>query len=558
MHGFAETCEAVAGATSKNHKVRLVSEYLRSLPVEDAGRAAMFFTGRPFPRVQERVLGAGGSLIWEALMQLTEATTETFETVYRKHGDLGATAKEALESYRKHALPSSAPLSLREAQAAFEDLSRRRGSSQKRHLLAEMLRRATPLESKYIVKIITGDLRIGLKENLVEEAIALAYQRPLQQVQRANMLLGDIGETLLLAARDALGEAGLRLFNPIGCMLASPVETAPEAIEYFPNGALLEDKYDGIRAQAHKRAEQVKLFSRTLDEIFEFPELHPAIRRIPGEFVLDGEIVAWRKGRALPFTDLQQRLGRKQQQLGLWSEGTVPVVYVAFDLLQRDGQLLLDAPLAERRGVLETLLANRSAESGILISPAVMARGADELQQAFDLALARGNEGLMAKRPDSRYTPGRRGHSWVKLKRPMATLDVVVTAVEYGHGKRHGVLSDYTFSVRAPSPQGQDRLLTIGKAYSGLTDAEILELTGYFKRHTIEDHGFRRSVEPTVVMEVAFNNIQRSDRHESGYALRFPRIVRLRPDKLVSEIDTLERVKELYSRTAGEGEGSTP
>ena len=150
----------------------------------------------------------------------------------------------------------------------------------------------------------------------------------------------------------------------------------------------------------------------------------------------------------------------------------------------------------------------------------------------------------MAKAPDSPYAPGRRGRYWLKLKRPMATLDVVVTAVEYGHGKRRGLLSDYTFSVRVP---GEDRLVTIGKAYSGLTDAEILELTEYFKQHTLEDRGFSRRVEPTVVMEVAFNNVQRSDRHESGYALRFPRIVRLRPDKPASEIDTLDRVKQLYS-----------
>ena len=182
-----------------------------------------------------------------------------------------------------------------------------------------------------------------------------------------------------------------------------------------------------------------------------------------------------------------------------------------------------------------------------------MAHQEEDLQSAFDSALARGNEGLMAKDPNSAYTPGRRGRAWLKLKRPMATLDVVVTSVEYGHGKRRGLLSDYTFSVRS-SPT-EEKLLTIGKAYSGLMDAEILQLTEYFKKHTIEDYGFSRSVEPTIVLEVAFNNIQRSDRHESGYALRFPRIVRLRPDKPVSEIDTLERVKELYQGSFGEVKG---
>jgi DNA ligase 1 len=555
MRGFAETCEAVAHTTKKNEKVRLVGEYLRSMPVEQAALAALFFTGRPFPRLEERILGVGGSLIWETVSRLTGANAESLEAVYRKHGDLGATTEEAFQSYRKDSPPPAAELSLQLLQVTFEQLSARRGPQQKRSVLEELLRRADPLESKYIVKIITGDLRIGLKESLVEEAIARTFNRPVEQVQRANMLLGDIRETLRLAARDALGEASLRLFNPIACMLATPVETAAEANQCFPEGALLEDKYDGIRAQVHKRADQVKLFSRTLDEIFEFPELPAAFRLLPGEFVLDGEIVALRNGRALPFTELQQRLGRKQQQLGLWPDGTLPVVYMAFDLLYRDGQLLLETPLAERRRALQSLIAGAPSGSGILLSPLVMAREAEELQKAFDSALARGNEGLMAKEPNSPYTPGSRGRWWLKLKRPMATLDVVVTGVEYGHGKRHGLLSDYTFSVRVPSSEGKDKLLTIGKAYSGLTDAEILELTEYFKQHTIEDRGFQRSVEPTIVIEVAFNNIQRSDRHESGYALRFPRIVRLRPDKPVSEIDTLERVKELYSKSSSEARG---
>jgi DNA ligase-1 len=240
---------------------------------------------------------------------------------------------------------------------------------------------------------------------------------------------------------------------------------------------------------------------------------------------------------------LQQRLGRRQPDL--WLPLEVPVSFIAFDLLHHDQEMLLALPLSERRRRLEQMLVGATSPA-IQFFPPRLCTSADEVERAFDQALARGNEGVMAKAPDSPYTPGRRGRSWIKLKRPMATLDVVVTAVEYGHGKRAGWLSDYTFSVR-----DGDRLLTIGKAYSGLTDAEILEFTEYFKQHTLEDHGFRRQVEPTVVLEVAFNNIQRSTRHQSGYALRFPRIVRLRPDKPLAEIDTLGRVKELYERQLG-------
>jgi len=397
-------------------------------------------------------------------------------------------------------------------------------------------------EIKYVIKIITGDLRIGLKESLVEEAIAKAFGRPLDAVRRANMLTGDISETLRAAAADQLTNIQMRLFHPIGFMLASPVETADE-IEFPEHGILFaEEKYDGIRAQIHKSSTGVKSFSRTLDEIVEFPELHASFAGLPGEWILDGEILAWHGAKPLPFTELQKRLGRKQKQLDLWMSDEIPVRFAAFDLLYQDGELLLDTPLAERRARLGKLLATSSA-SAIYTAPARICRSVSEIRQAFVDSLAAGHEGIVVKLGTSLYTPGRRGQSWLKLKEPFATLDVVVTAVEYGHGKRHGLLSDYTFSIR-----NGKQLLTIGKAYSGLTDAEIKSGTEYFLQHTIEDQGFKRLVEPTVVIEVAFNNIQKSTRHESGYALRFPRILRLRPDKPLEEIDTLQRVAELYAK----------
>jgi DNA ligase-1 len=436
----------------------------------------------------------------------------------------------------------------------------------------------TPIEAKYIVKIITGDLRIGLKESLVEEAIAKAYGCKPGEVQRANMLLGDIGETLHLASKASLGVAGLsqakmRLFHPLGFMLASPAQSAEEALSYFEN-SLVEDKYDGIRAQAHCSGGEVRIFSRTRDEITEsFPELPDALAGLPEDSILDGEIVAWsylaaqsgEPGRALPFSALQQRLGRKKVSEQLMRR--VPVAYLVFDVLSAGGELLIDHPLRERAKMLDELFATprvpaRAKSTGaqgqlilerpapstttqVFRAPVFHASSPEELDRLFDAAQARGNEGLMIKDPKSAYTPGRRGKSWLKLKRELATLDVVVTAVEYGHGKRIGVLSDYTFAVR-----DGDRLVNIGKAYSGLTDAEIAEMTKWFLEHTIEDQGFRLLVEPKIVLEVAFNNMMRSDRHNSGYALRFPRIARLRPDKLPEEADTIDRVREIYQSQA--------
>jgi ATP-dependent DNA ligase I len=388
------------------------------------------------------------------------------------------------------------------------------------------------------------------------------------------MLLGDIGETVRLAAASRLGQASMRLFHPIGFMLASPVESAEEALGYFENPQV-EHKYDGIRAQAHVSGGEVRFFSRTRDQITEsFPELPDALAGLPQNAILDGEIVAWSypekdapgQGRAMPFSALQQRLGRKKVSADLMRQ--VPVAYLAFDVLYASGELVIDRPLHERGKLLDQLLGaprapglrsqwsgvrsqghllfepdSQPAAAHVIRAPVYRASKAEELEKLFVEAQARGNEGLMIKDLDSVYTPGRRGKSWLKMKRELATLDVVVTAVEYGHGKRIGVLSDYTFAV-----WDGERLANIGKAYSGLTDPEIAEMTKWFLEHTVADHGMRLEVEPKIVLEVAFNNMMRSGRHNSGYALRFPRIVRLRPDKLPEEADTLATVQEIYER----------
>jgi DNA ligase-1 len=381
------------------------------------------------------------------------------------------------------------------------------------------------------------------------------------------MLLGDIAQTLRLACEHRLGEARMRLFHPIGMMLASPVENSVEAFEYFTDAAV-EDKFDGIRAQVHADGENVRIFSRTLDDVgAAFPELRAALLAIKEPVILDGEILAWQHGRALPFSHLQQRLGRKTVTAELMRE--VPVAYMAFDVIYANGDLTIDLPWHERRKLLESIFKRIEPLQGmyaaspkkpqhglfeaktdvdavpfgeIVLSRAHSATSPTELDKLFDEAQARGNEGLMIKDVNSPYAPGRRGKSWLKLKRELATLDVVVTGVEWGNGRRADVLSDYTFAVRAED----GRLVNVGKAYSGLTDAEIATMTKWFQEHTLEDLGHFRTVEPEIVLEVAFNNVMESDRHESGYALRFPRIVRIRDDKPVSEIDTVERVRELF------------
>jgi DNA ligase-1 len=594
MNKLAEAGERIAATTKKLEKIAIVAEYLKAHMLEEASVSAVFLSGRPFPVWEETTLQVGGRVLWRIVAELSGKSEAALTAAYRQRGDLGAVAGDMLPDR-----PPYAALSVLQVESGFREIAAARGPATKAAMTRELLSNATPLEAKYIVKIMTGDLRIGLKESLVEEAIARAFGGTLGEVQRANMLLGDIGETLKLAVQNRLGAANMRLFHPLGFMLASPAESAEQALSYFQN-ALVEDKYDGIRAQAHCSNGEVRIFSRTRDEITEsFPELPDALAGLPEDAILDGEIVAWsyedpgappesrsvaasrrlsggrpgrrvgsaeggdpKPGRALPFSTLQQRLGRKQVSEKLMRQ--VPVAYLVFDVLYAGDELLLERSLLEREKILDTLLAApRKAQAGprvasgqirfefasavsesntrVIRAPVFQAARPQELDQLFEAAQARGNEGLMIKDPESSYTPGRRGKAWLKLKRELATLDVVVTAVEYGHGKRIGVLSDYTFAVR-----DGDRLVNIGKAYSGLTDVEIAEMTKWFLEHTLEDQGSHLIVEPKIVLEVAFNNMMRSDRHESGYALRFPRIVRLRPDKLPEDADTVERAMEIY------------
>jgi DNA ligase-1 len=585
MQKLAAACEAIAATTKKLQKTAIVADYLKSRSPEEASVSGVFLSGRPFPAWEEITLQVGGRSLWQIVSELAGKSEDELSTAYRRLGDLGAVAGEVLPERPGQGC------GVLEIENSFRQIAAARGAAAKSSLVRELLTRANPLQAKYIVKIMTGDLRIGLKESLVEEAIAKAYGSTLGEVQRANMLLGDIGETARLAIEGKLGEARMRMFHPIGFMLASPIASPEEGLSYFADAAV-EDKYDGMRAQAHVSGGEVKFFSRTRDEITEsFPELPEALSGLAQDAILDGEIVAWEYpvnpgdtkeivdeaaseegeqrarnlGHARPFTFLQQRLGRKEVSEKMLRE--IRVAFLVFDVLFAAGKLTIDRPLRERARILDELLAaeRKSANhrghrgtqgslafeanqadttaASVIRAPAFRAASADELEELFVAAQARGNEGLMIKDLNSPYTPGKRGKSWLKMKRELATLDVVVTAVEYGHGKRIGVLSDYTFAV-----WDGDRLVNIGKAYSGLTDAEIAGMTAWFVEHTTEDQGFRRVVEPKIVLEVAFNNMMRSERHESGYALRFPRIVRIRQDKSATEADTLETAREIYEK----------
>ena len=636
----ADLAEELAGEAGRLKKRATIAGAISAVHAgapesDDAGLFALYLAGTPFAEADSRKLTAGGALLSKALLAVSGANDVELTAAYRRHGDMGAAAFDLLTVSAVAA--RVAALTLVDVADAFAAMAVAKTTAIRAGLVEGMLRRSTPLEAKYLLKLMLGDMRTGVKQGLVEEAIAAAAGASVESVRRAVMLEADLAGAVRRAFAGTLDEARMSLFHPLGFMLASPVETPEEAVERFtekpvkvvakakkgrkkkgsiagedeeadetatasatagPSSrtaritqddnvsavqrsvveAFLEDKYDGMRAQVHcgdaGQPGRVAIYSRNREDVTEsFPELEEAFAQVrpeqDGALIFDGEILGWdlEQARALPFAVLGQRIGRKRVS-NEWRQ-LVPVVFMAFDLMYAGGELLLELPLRERRNRLEVVVerlvervvspvmvderardqqtvlfavAESEGVERLMISPSRLVESAEDIDRAYAEARARANEGVMLKAAESVYQPGRRGLAWVKLKRELATLDVVVTGAEFGHGKRAGILSDYTFAVRGENGE----LLNVGKAYSGLTDAEIAEMSAWMMEHTIEDQGFFRTVEPLMVLEVAFNNIMRSGRHASGFAMRFPRIMRIRTDKPVSEIDTVERVEEIY------------
>ena len=545
MRRFAAAAHAIAAHSGKLEKIALLADYLKSLDDDrDVAAAVRFFSGR-------RPLSVGGRMLVEVAHRIWGFSDVELTRAYRATGDLGAALGSLLRPPTKEMLFSE-EFTPAAVDAIFDEIAAASGkqANERRAALLERILRACAdsLTATYAIKIVTGDLRVGLREGFVLDAVARAFDADPNAVRRAAMAAGDVGAVALAAKRRALHDVRIAYGTPIGFMLATPVAYGHAYKELASGRWHVEDKYDGIRAQAHCRRGDVRLFSRRLNDVSSsYPEVVRALRAIAADAILDGEIVAMRNGRVLPFRMLQARLQRKSVDDGLLRE--VPLTYMVFDILSLGDELLIDEPLVVRRQRLESVLAK-----GENVAPApfgaVEAADAAAINAEFDAARRRGNEGLVLKRADSPYLPGRRGKWWLKLKRELSTLDTVVIAVEWGHGKRANVLSDYTFAVRGDG----GTLQAIGKAYSGLTDAEIAGLTPWFLAHRLPDEARRPNarfsempVEPKIVIEVAFDVIQTSRLHESGFALRFPRIVRLRGDKPPEAADTLQTVREIYA-----------
>lgn len=538
---WAATCESVSAESSRLRKQELLAAYLVRVPERDLPRAVRWLTANlADPAMQAAPLQTGWATIRQGLMAATGMRETEFRRLSRSQNDSGRTAFLALQGRADALRPRG--MSLEDVDSILAALRAARGPAAKVAILRDAWLRMSPLEGSYLTRLLTGELRIGSREGLVEEAVALAFSQPAGDLREAIMLCGDVGRAAALAKDGRLAEARPELFVPVRVMLASPEETAEAVWERLgaggaPDGVWLEDKYDGIRAQVHASGSRVEIYTRDLKAVgSQFPEIVQAGAELSGELIVDGEIIAHAEDRRLTFHDLQRRLGRRDQaDLFLCSD--IFVRYVVFDLLLLNGRSLIHEPLAVRRRLLESL----TLPAGWERIDVRYADSPEAIEAAFHAARRAGNEGLIAKDGGSLYAPGRRGKHWLKLKKAFSTLDVVVVRAEQGHGRRSHVLSDYTFAVRDDA----GALRVIGKAYSGLTDAEIEELTAHFSERTVSRRGNVRTVSPDVVLEVAFDSIRPSSRHDSGLALRFPRIRAIRRDKGVADIDTLGYARAL-------------
>lgn len=552
---FVEMCEKVRQTSSKNAKVSAIAEYLITLKDGDGKRsttgsdaslatAVLFMSGTIFPKGSGLALNVGFNTIMRSLSEIAHLEPEEVQKIYLKHGDMGALAEYVVSKRQQSPLMAQQLLlpDLYDQLRKIADSAGPGSAEAKRKILTGLLVNSSPLEAKYLIKIVAGgELRVGVVEGLVELAIAKAFGRDLQAIRQAMLLSGDIAQVALLAKKDALSIAIMKPLTPLSFMLADVMFSAEEIEQYYNKPLICEFKYDGIRVQLHKFGVKVKMFSRKLEDVASsFPEIVSVVSSMPSEFILDGEVLAYRADRPLHFQELQKRLRRKAVTDHLMAE--VPVVYVPYDIMYLNGQSLIDRPLTERKKLLSQI---RFREPIIDLGYRVVST-ASEIAGAFRESRNAGHEGLVVKELESQYYPGKRGRHWTKLKHELDTIDAVIVIAEYGHGKRAGTLSDYTFAVRDENDSGS--LKTIGKAYSGLTDAEIAKMTEKLRSITIKNEGYRLIVRPEIVLEVAFDSIQKSDRHNSGFALRFPRIKYIRTDKTVRDIDTLEKVQRIYER----------
>ncbi len=546
---LAELCERLERTSKRNLMVEMVANLLENLDHDEVEPAVSMILGRAFPRWDSRVLEVGWITLTTIIQRLTKTNWEVFNNAFAKTGDVGSAVKavfEASKIYRQATLLEK-PLTILEVRRSFEGIAEASGirSRERRERMVEaLLSVATPLEAKYLVKILIGEMRTGFYEGLMELAIAKTFHVPLEDVRKACMMMGDIGEVsalLKLRGKEALAHVGFTIFRPVKLMMAQTAKTVKEAIIEHGGKTAFEYKLDGARIQIHKSGGEVKIFSRRLTDVTQsLPEIVELIQReVKAEnVILEGEVIAVDdQGNPLPFQHLMRRFKRihKIEE----TRGKIPIKFFLFDILYRNGQSLIHKPYMERRKILgETV-------DEIRLTAQIVTGDVEVAEEFLKQGLSNGHEGLMAKRLNGDYTLGVRGKKWLKVKPVLEPLDLVIVAAEYGYGRRHNWLSDYYLAARDAET---DKFHVIGKTFKGLTDKEIMEMTERLKKLVIKEEHRRVIVIPKIVVEVLYNEIQKSPKYESKMALRFARISRIREDKTPEEASTIQKVREIYEK----------
>jgi len=549
FQALAELCEKIGATTKRTLMIALVSQFLKQLQSDEVEPAISMILGRAFPKWDQRTLEVSWATVAQIIRRLTNVDWNFFTDAFRKTGDVGDAAKIVFEAskIRKQATLFEKPLTILEVRHSFEAIAEIKGygsREKKERLLETLLSKATPLEVKYLTKILIGEMRTGFHEGLMELAVAKAFNISHSIVQHASLLTGDIGQVASIAkekGEEGVSSLGFQVFHPVKPMLAQMAENLDEVLKEHEGKTALEYKLDGARIQIHKKADEVKVFSRRLTDVTKsLPEIVELTKKeVKGEeAILEGEVIAvGAEGNPLPFQHLMRRFRRVHDIEEMTR--LIPIKLYLFDLIFLNGQSLINMPYVERRKRLEEIAGN------IPLTKQIVAESKATAEKFLEEAMKAGHEGLMAKKLDSAYTPGIRGKRWFKVKPTLEPLDLVIVAAEYGYGRRHEWLSDYYLAAR-DNETGE--FLVVGKTFKGLTDKEIIEMTERLRELTVKEERRRVIVIPKVVVEVAYNEIQQSPTYKCGMALRFARITRIRDDKTPEEADTIQRVREIYER----------
>jgi DNA ligase-1 len=544
---LAELGEKLEATTKRLLMIDLAASFLTNLESNETEPAVSMILGRPFPKWDQRSLEVSWATLSEIIKRITGIEWDIFTQVFSKTGDIGTATKTIFENsrVRKQAALFQKPLTITEVRRNLQSIAETSGvgsRERKERLIEALLSQASSVEAKYLVKVFIGEMRTGFHEGLMEQAVSKAFQVPLRAVQQASMIAGDIGEVASIAkteGKEGLFKISFKVFRPVGPMLAQMADSVTQALEEHAGKTAFEYKYDGARVQIHKSGSDVKIFSRRLTDVTDsLPEIVEEARKNfkAEQAIMEGEVVAVDpQGYPIPFQHLMRRF-RRVHGIAHTAE-RIPLRLYLFDVLYLNGENLISASYVQRR---QLLAANAG---GIPVTSQLVTSDVQEAEQFLKRAMDAGHEGLMAKRLDSPYTPGIRGKRWLKIKPVLEPLDLVIVAAEYGYGRRHEWLSDYYLAARDADT---GRFLTVGKTFKGLTDAEIIGMTKRLKELTIKSEPRRVSVVPKVVVEVAYNEIQRSPKYECEMALRFARITRIRDDKTPEEADTIQRVRQIY------------